>query len=345
MDETTYSSGQATRSNSNEVSFFSGGSAAPGGAKSTIPLPSQIAQAITIGGQTISFSPADADALIISDQTLSIGGPAATIPPPSAPAPPNALSVLAAAQTAASAIAILTFGSKTYTAHASWGLAIGTTTLRPGSPALTAGDTIISLPSGGDGDGDGEAGILVANPSTTSTIRFFAAGGSESVVAIADHTYTTTVLNQAAIDLASTTLALGDPAATLAGHAVSLGAAGVVFVDGSPTPGSILRGGGLSASMSSRMGVQNGAGGVVDEQSVSEVAASHVAGAGEWSSSGVDASAVETGRGVGEAAETSVGKGAGSRVGCGGMVVGALAVMVWVGWWVHSSPGGGWEIS
>jgi hypothetical protein len=132
-------------------------------------------------------------------------------------------------------------------------LAVASTTLKPGSPALTVSGHTLSLAIGGALVVDGATSTLAPATSdalTNDGTAGFATGASgfrstnPSQTYSIDDTYLTGGPN--ALAVSGTTLLPGSPPLIVSGHTLSLATAGTLVVDGSPT---VLASNTLSASL------------------------------------------------------------------------------------------------
>ena len=178
------------------------------------------AAAVTIGGST--YTAFSGSPLVIGSNTLSEGGPDATISGQLVSLGPQGIAVgsnsVAYSATPTGGVgAVVSIGGNLYTAYSAAPLAIGSTTLSAGGPAGTVDGQRISV---------GSNGVVVGS----STEAYFAAAAPTetdgAIVTLGGNVYSAS--SGAPLIIGSTTLSAGGPAALIDGQKISMGPQGIV---------------------------------------------------------------------------------------------------------------------
>jgi len=183
---------------------------------------------ITVGPSVIPIDPTGG--LVINPgTTLTPGGPAITTGGTTLSLGNNGLQIIAPGTSTqipfgSSAVPVTLGDGTTVTIDPNAGLIVGGTTLRQGDPALTVSGTTMSI---------GPSGLVIVDPSGTSTVPIPSGTGSNSVITVGGSTFT--MSNGAVVLGPGTTLQSGDPARTISGTTLSIGPSGLVIMDPSTT--------------------------------------------------------------------------------------------------------------
>ncbi|KAL9087855.1 MAG: hypothetical protein Q9165_006417 [Trypethelium subeluteriae] len=182
------------------------------------------AAAVTLGGSTYTAS--SGSPLVIGSNTLSVGGPAATVSGQvvslgSQGVVVGSSTIGYSAASAAGKGAVVTIGGNIYSASSGAPLVIGSITLSAGGPAATVDGQKISLGSQGVVIGTSIEPYSVISPQSESP---------QAAVTVGSQVYTA-LESSGNVVLGSITLTPGGPAQTLSGEVVSAALSGIV-IDG-----------------------------------------------------------------------------------------------------------------
>lgn len=237
--QTITSGGSAATVNGKTYSVGSNGVVVGGSTYAVSALPSSTPSGavITIGGSTYTASATGSSALVIDSQTISAGGPAATVNSQVVSLGSSGV-VVGSSTVAISALgspsstisgAIFTISGSAFTDIANAPVTIGTTTLSVGGPAATVNGEVISAAS---------SGIVIAGSTQSFSAIPSPSPASQAVFTIGSNVYTETAGSDLVIG--STTLSPGGPAATVGGTVVSLASNGVAIAPASSTSNSVI---------------------------------------------------------------------------------------------------------
>ena len=226
--QTLSNGGSAATVNGQTISVGSSGIIVDGNtyAVSVLTSPTISGAVVTLGGSTFTASATGSNEFVIGSQTISEGGPAATVNGQVVSVGSGdiivgdstiAISTLSQGSAAGPAQAVFTIGSNVYTETAGSNLVIGSETLSIGGPAATVSGEVVSLAPNGVILSHASSSLSTSPPQTTSGVVF-------------------TLLHSTITDIEGSTLVIGGQtltpggqAATIGGEYISVGSSGVVL--------------------------------------------------------------------------------------------------------------------